>query len=317
MKKITKIYIASLLLLSCIITYGQKPCLDSISVQIDNTIELSLSIYEYSNLVENIEKDMKSLHSILKNNTDIPKKGSYSIFYEPDKLLSIKQTGPIEKIIWKNDEQTRYQFNNQCNINSNNYCLKIQYNELEKLVSDSLIIKIKKVIDTTCTIQGRFSKTFNYSFQGNNVVHNKQFDKINGQKDGLSLKFGVGANMVKNQPVMDLSAEIGFLFSNKGIWKNQVYLSYNQLADFKDNSTGNLNSFANIGYRRNLSNTFKNPNWLGIELGYLTAKQGDMFEKNTFRFGFNWEIGKYLTITPQSYISKNYSYPAVRIGFGL
>ena len=74
MEKSGKIYIASLLLLSSIITYGQKPYLDSICVQIDNNIELSMSIYEYSGLAENVEKDLKSLQSILKDNTNIPNK---------------------------------------------------------------------------------------------------------------------------------------------------------------------------------------------------------------------------------------------------
>ncbi|MBK8805265.1 MAG: hypothetical protein IPO21_00905 [Bacteroidales bacterium] len=320
MKKTRKIITVSILLLSSIISYGQKLCLDSINVQIDNKIELSLSIYEYSNLVENIEKDLQSLHSILKDNKEIPENGSYSILYEPDKLLSIKQTGPIEKIIWENGKQTRYQFNNQCNINSNNYYLKIQYNELEKVVSDSLIIKIKQVIDSTSTIKGRLSKTLNYSFQGNCVTHNEQFDKINGQKDAIFFKGGVGVNLIKNQPVIDLALEIGFAFSKKGILKNQIYLSYNQLIVYNDNSIFNINSnsFFNLGYRYNLSNTFKNPNWIGLELGYLVSKEGNFFGKNTFKFGVNWEVGKYITISPQLYFSVDLLLcPAIRIGFGL
>lgn len=317
MKKLRKLYIASLLLLSSIITFGQKPYLDSIYVQIDNNIELSMSIYEYSGLAENVEKDLKSLQSILKDKSNIPEKVSYSIIYEPDKSLSIKQTGPIEKIIWENGKQSTYQFNNQCNISSNKYYLRIKYNELEELVTDSLINKIREVIDTTSTIKGRFSTTYNYSFLGENMFHDKQFDKINGQMDALSLNGGVGVNLIKNQPVIDLSVEIGIMFSKKGIWKNQFYLSYNQLSDFSDNSKINLNYFINIGYRYNKSNTVKNPNWLGMELGYLTVKNGDMLEKNTFRFGFNWEIGKYITITPQLYFSGSSTYPAIRIGFGL
>jgi len=307
-----------LLLSSIIITYCQKPYLDSICVQIDDKIELNLKIYDYTSLGENVEKDLNSLQSILKDNNDIPEKVSYSITYEPNKLLSIKQTGPGERIIWENGKQTRYQFNNQCNINSDNYSLKIQFNEIEKLVSDSLIIKIKEVIDTTSSIQGRISMTYNYSFQGENLVHNMQLDKINGQMDMLSLKGGVGVNLIKNQPVIDLSAEMGLIFSKKGILKNQYYLSYNQLSDFGDNSKVNINGFVNIGYRYNLSNTFGNPNWLGVELGYLTNRHGDLFGKNTFKFGVNWELGKYISVSPQLYLSGDLTqfYPAVRIGFG-
>lgn len=195
--------------------------------------------------------------------------------------------------------------------------MKINYNELEKLVSDTLIDKLKEVIDTTNTIQGRFSATYNYSFHEGQMVHYEQLDKVNGQMDVLNLKGGVGVNLVKNQPVIDLSAEIGLIFSKKRILKNQFYLSYNQLYGFSDNSKINLNSFANIGYRYNLSNTVNEPNWLGVEIGYLVGKQGDLFDKNTFRIGVNWEIGKYISIAPQLYFSENLTYPAIRIGFGL
>ena len=108
----------------------------------------------------------------------------------------------------------------------------------------------------------------------------------------------------------------GFTFSKKGIWKNQFYLSYNQLSHFENNSKINLNGFVNIGYRYNLSKTIGNPNWLGVELGYLVNRNGDLFGKNTFKFGVNWEIGKYISVSPQLYLSSDLVYPAVRIGFG-
>lgn len=319
MKNLRKIYTISLLLLSSIIiTYGQKPYLDSICVQIDDKIELNLRIYDYTALGENVEKDLKSLQSILKDNNDIPERVSYSISYEPNKLLSIKQTGPGERIIWENGKQTRYQFNNQCNIISDNYSLKIQFNEIEKLVSDSLIIKIKEVIDTTSSIQGRISMTYNYSFQGQNMFHNKQLDKMNGQMDVFGVKGGVGVNLIKNQPVIDLSAEMGLIFSKKGIWKNQYYLSYNQLSDFGDSTIIHFNGFVNIGYRYNLSNIIGNPNWLGLEFGYLAYRNGGLFGKNSFKFGVNWELGKYISVSPHFYLSGDLTefYPAVRIGFG-
>jgi hypothetical protein len=317
MKELRKVYLVSLLLFSSIlITYGQQTYHDSISVQIDDKMELNMTIYDSKGLSEYVERDLKSLQSILKDKSGITENESNSITYVPDKMLSIKHDGAGERIIWENGKQTRNQFNNQCNINSVIYSLQIQFNEFEMLLSDSLISKLKEVIDATIAIDGRFTATYNYSFQGDNLVHNKQLDKINGQMDALSLKGGVGVNLIKSQPVIDLSAEIGYITSKKGIWKNQYYLSYNQLSHFEDNSKINANSFINIGYRHNLSNTFRKPNWLGIELGYLAKRHGDLFEKNTFKFGINWEIGKYMSVSPQLYFSPNFGYPALRIGFG-
>ncbi|MBK6964775.1 MAG: hypothetical protein IPH20_12750 [Bacteroidales bacterium] len=143
MKKSVKIYALVLLLSSSTFASGQKHTLDSIHVRIDNNLELSLTIYEYADLAENVEKDLKSLQSILKDNFDVPEKESYTIDYVADKLVSIKQTEPGKKIIWENGSQTTYQFNNQCNINSNKYFLNIQYNEPESLISDTLIIRLK------------------------------------------------------------------------------------------------------------------------------------------------------------------------------
>ncbi len=318
MKNLKKILTSSLLLLSFIIMYGQKHPLDSICVQIDNNIELNLAIYNYTNLAENVEKDMKGLQSIIKDSKDIPEKVSFAILYEPDISLSIKQTGPVERIIWENGKQLRYQFNNQCYINSKNYYLKIQFNEVDKLISDSLMGKLKEVIDSVSASQSRKSTTFNYSFQGKNLVHNKQLDKINGKSDVITLTGGVGVNLIKNKPIIDLSAQMGFMFSKKGIFKNQYYLSYNQLSDFGDNSKVNLNGFVNIGWRYNLANTVKDPNWLGLEIGYLTSKHGELFGKNTCKFGVNWDIGKYMSVSPQLILSDNFKdlYPALRIGFG-
>ena len=316
MNYLKSIYIASLILLSSITCYAQKHSLDSIYVEIEDKVQLGMSVYEYPDLVESVENDLKSLHEILKVNKDIPEKTPYSIFYEPNKKLTIKNSGPVERIIWKNGKQTRYQFNNKCEILSDKYHLHIEYNDLESLVSNDLIGKLEEVIDTTCVIQDRFSSSYNYSFTEGSLVHNKQFDERIGQTDMLFLKGGVGASLIKNEPVMDLSAEIGLALSKKGILKNQYFLSYNLLFDFIDNSTINLNSFVNLGYRYNLSKKKNDTNWLGVELGYLVSKQGDMFNENTFKFGVNWEVGKYISISPQLYFSKDSTYPAVRIGFG-
>lgn len=316
MKNLRRIYPLTILLLCSIIGNAQKPLMDSIRVQIGNTVELELATNDYKDLGENVSKDLKSLQSILKDYGDIPKGTSYSISYKPGQMMSVKPTGPNERIIWENDGLTRYQFNNGCSISSDNYYLLIRFNEIESLMSDLLITQIKEAIDSTRSNHGRFAATYNYTFQGARLIHNKQRDKLNGQLDALSLKGGVGVNLIKNQPVMDLSAEVGLIFSKHGILKNNYYVSYNQLSDFTDDSKINLNGFLNAGYRYNLSNSRKNTNWLGLEFGYLVSRHGDLFEKNTFKLGVNWEIGKYISVSPQLYFSGDSTYPAVRIGFG-
>ncbi|PLX21411.1 MAG: hypothetical protein C0599_07995 [Salinivirgaceae bacterium] len=316
MKNPIKIYTIFLILLISSITYGQKTHLDSLHVKIDNSVELSMVINEYLDLSDSVEKDLKSLQSLLKDNSHIPNNSPFSISFEPEKRLSIKQIEAVETIILENNTPASYHCINQCSILTDEYTLQIKFDKIETLVSDNLIHKVKKVIDTTSTVKGRFTKTYNYSFKGEKLIHNEKLDIVNGPMDLIILSGGVGVNLVKNQPVVDLTAELGLMFSNKGILKNQYYLSYNALSDFETNSKINLNGFANIGYRYNLSKNAKKSNWLGLELGYLVSRQGDFFENNTFRFGMNWKAGKYMSVSPQLYFSKDIAYPALRIGFG-
>jgi hypothetical protein len=317
MKDFIKVYTLSLLLLSMVfIAYGQKTHLDSICIHIDDQMELKLSVYDYKNLSESLENDLKSLQSILRSKNDLPDKGSFLVTYEPDKLLSIKRGEPEERIIWENGKQIHYQFKSQCNIFSGKYHLQIHFSNPEMLLSESLQKRIKEVVDSTTVMRGRFSAVHNFVYNGTELTHTHKYDKESGQMDAMMLKGGVGANILKNQPVMDLSAELGFVFSKNGIWKNQYSLSYSQLSDFTDPLKINLNGFAGIGYRHNMSNKLRSPNWLGIELGYLVQRQGELLDKNTFRIGFNWELGKSVSVSPQLYLSGKSTFPALRIGFG-
>jgi hypothetical protein len=319
MKNLHKAIILGMLLsASTIMTHAQQPYIDSVNVQVGKTMEINLKIYEYAGLNEIIVKDLKSLGAILLEKKEIPPQGTYSISYEPNTLLSIKPGGTGEKIIWDNGKVSRYPFDNQLSINADNYSLQIQFNDPAEIVSDDLIKRLSEVIDTTTAIKSRLTTTYHYSFQDGKMLHLSQLDNLSGQKDVMMLNGGVGVNLIRNQPVIDLSAELGLVLCKKGIWKNQYYLSYNSLSDFSDSSRINQNGFLNLGYRHNLSKTAGKPDWLGLEMGYLVNRNGELFKKNTFKLGFNWEIGKYLSVSPQLYLSGDMKeiFPAVRIGIG-
>ena len=319
MNKITQIFLTSLILLfysSSI--YGQKRTLDSIYIVLDNKTELNLAIYNYKNLADNIRTDYTKFLSILSENNDIPDDISYSIDYNPNKKLSIKQTKSGERIIWENNTQKKFQFSNQCNIRSEDYYLKIKFNDLQSLMTDSLLIRLLEAINKIDETNDRLSKTYVYAFQGDKLIKDEQFDNRTKSLDIIFLKGGLGVNLIKSEPIIDISAEIGFGIARKGILKNQYYVSYNLLFDFMEESKTNLNGFLNVGYRRNLSNNIDKPNWLGVELGYLINNQGDLIEKNTLKFGVNWELGTYVSLSPQLYLSNDGKdfYPALRLGIG-
>jgi hypothetical protein len=315
MKYLKETLFTALITLFSITSYAQKTSVDSLFVEIDNKIEVKMSIYEYSDLKENVGKHLVELQEILKVNQDVPQNSSYIISFKPGEKLTIKSKETTETIIWKNGENNPYKFKNSCEVITDNYQIYIDFNDYEDLISENLITKITEAVDNTLANNSRRSKLFKYSFEKDSLVKNENYG-IGKTGDMLSLKAGVGANLIKNQPVIDLSGEVAFIFQKKGILKNQYYLSYNLLYDFVDNSSIDINSFLNVGYRYNFSNNKDDSNWLGLELGYLVSKNGDMFDDNTFRFGFNWQVGNNITISPQLYISSEQTYPGLRIGFG-
>lgn len=316
MKYLKRIFIAALLLFVGTSTFAQKKYLDSLSIEIEDKMKIEMSIYDYYELKETVEKDLKSLQEILKVNESIPENSPFDIVYEPNKKLTIKDSESTEKIIWKNGKQMLYQFNNTCEILGDDYRLHIEYNSLENLISRDLVDKLGEVIANTSEIENRYSTTYHYSFSDENMVHNEELNNVTGGSDMLSITTSVGANLIKNQPVIDLNFKAGFVFSKKGILKNEYFVTYNLLYDFVNNSEFNINSFLGLGFRHNMSNDKDDSDWLGLELGYLVSKNGDMFDENTFRVGLNWEVGNLITVSPQLYISGEQTYPGLRIGFG-
>ena len=298
--------------------YSHKPYLDSVNVQLGNKMEVNMKIFSYDSLSVIVARDLKSLQSILLERKELPSQGTYAITYEPDSRLSIKPGIAGERIVWDKGGMTRYTFDNRISILSELYQLQIQFNDPAEIFSEQTQKNLKDVIDSVFTIKSRLSTTYHFSAHEGKIVRNAQLDKVTGQKDVAILNGGLGVNLVKGQPVIDLSAQLGLIFCKKSIWKHQYYLSYSQLSYFNDLSSPKLNGFLSLGYKYNMSNTIGKPNWLGMELGYLVSRNGDLLQKNTMRLGFNWDVAKYISVAPQLYVSGDFKeiFPAVRIGFG-
>lgn len=315
MKHLKHIVITVLLLIASI-TNAQKTQKDSIAVQIENNINVKMSIYDYYELKETVENDLKQLHSILKEDKEIPDNSPYIILFKPNKKLNIKNLETTEKTIWENGKHKNYNFENTCEIRTENYLMVIEYNDLEELISEDLITHLKDVIDETSTKENRYSRLFNYTFKDNILVDSNDYT-LESSNDYLYLKSGVGANLIKSEFVIDFNFELGFGLSKKGIQKSQYYASYNLLYDFIDNSSIDLNGFLSLGFRHNFSDRDDKNNWIGMEFGYLITQNGELFNDDTFRFGVNWELSSSISVSPQIYFNSELTYPGLRIGIGL
>lgn len=316
MKYLKQTLITTLTILCVSMTYAQKNLKDSLSVKIEDKIEMRMSIYDYSNLKFNATNDLNELRNILKSTEEIPQNSPYNIIYNPGKKITIENTEISKTIIWENGQHMPYKFKNSCVIISDKYQMNIYFNELEDLTSMDMITKIDESIENVIEEQNRYSKLFKYSFDKDSLVESKNFG-IGNRAHSIELKAGVGANLIKNELMIDLSGEIGINLNRKDVSKSNYYVSYNILYDFIENSSADLNGFLNLGYRYNFSDNNDNSNWVGLELGYLVNQEGDLFDDNTFRFGLNWNLGNSIIVSPQLYISSEQTYPGLRIGFGL
>lgn len=144
-------------------------------------------------------------------------------------------------------------------------------------------------------------------------------NRPSGHLDMLSLQAGEGANVYRSRFLTDITGEIGLQLNHKGILRNQFYVSNNLLFSFDTENSSVINNFTNFGYRRNLSNERGNPNWLGVEIGILTKRSGEIFQPNAMRLGVNWNVGKHITVSPQLYWNGFFQQvsPGFRIGIGL
>ncbi len=315
MKYLIPIALTSLIALYTSMTYAQEVQKDSIFVKIEDKLEIKVSIYDYSDLKSTILKDLEELQEILKVTEDIPEDTPYSITYKPNEKLTINTKETVETVIWENGKHMPYKFENKCVIVSDKYQLKAYFNTLEDLTSEDLTAKLSEAVEATITNNNRYSKLFKYSFDKDSLIASENYG-IGKRGHTLELTGGVGANLIKNEFVLDLSGQIAFNLNNKDIPKSSYYISYNLLYDFVENSSADLNGFLNLGYRHNLSNSYNDTNWLGLEFGYLVNRNGNLFDEDTFRFGLNWDLGRSISIAPQLYISSEQTFPGLRIGIG-
>jgi hypothetical protein len=137
--------------------------------------------------------------------------------------------------------------------------------------------------------------------------------------DMLSLNIGVGAGIVKNQWVNDISLKVGFGFMNKGLQRNAYYAEFKMVYDFLNASSDKLfsiNSFVTAGWEHNYSRNIDKEKWFGVSLGYLVDRNTDFFEKNTWKFAVHKRINQTISVSPELYFNDFFKnvYPGIQIG---
>lgn len=319
MKNAKSGFFISLIVISTIPVFGQgtKSYLDTIFLNIDNKTEVTIATYDYNEVKDTLLHNLQSLQQLLaQDKASIEKSVNTDIVFHPNKSLVITRFDPIQKIVFQNGNQFKFLVNAKCSIIGDQYTLTILLNDITELFGENLVKEISHTL-TDLPEKNRLAFTYNYSVHSGLLIHHKEFDNLNGMRDYLEIDFGIGANLIKNKPVTDINARVVLGFSNKGIYKNRFYSSANFQFMFNEEANVNLNTFLNLGYKRNFSNNISKDEWFGVELGYLVNRNGDFYQGNTYRLGVSWEITKGINVCPQVYLEDgNKFYPTLRFTFG-
>jgi hypothetical protein len=320
----TKYFMMGLYWLGIIFTaYGQNGNIpnDTINYSVPGKIRIEILTPDYELLRQN--KMVAGVISDFQNDfqkllTEIPEYENYKIIYHHKALLEIEDKPLINRFQVGNNNITPIQLPNECLIYAERLKIKIDFNLIEDLLDPNLPEAVQKLADHLPP-QHRFLKKLEYESESFNAPPALKDERVTGNLDMLSLRLGVGGNMIRNQFFTDISGEVGLMLTRKGILKNQFYLSNNLLVSFDPEQQILLNNFTNVGYRRNFSGSADKINWLGFEFGTMTRRSGGVFPSNTMRVGMNWELGKNITVAPYLYFNDFFKQvnPGFRIGFGL
>lgn len=293
---------------------------DTITMYIDNSVEINIATKDYHDLKDNkgIEQVLAQfLKHIPQLSDQLKAKRAELLYYAPGKSISIEPAVQKNIYLMVDEKLENTGIRDKAIITVDESKLIITTSDMSKITESSVLSCYNSVI-AELPKKVNWSKTLYFQCINSEVTFLTDKEQTNSQIDALELSFGAGAGLVKNKWVGDLSVLLSVGLNHKGIIKHKPYLSFNFLYDFPSQRKTNINGFLNIGYGWNRNKTDKEANILAVELGYLLFKQGNTFDKNTLRLSFNWSPADAISVSPQLYISEGFkqAYPGIRIGFG-
>ena len=142
---------------------------------------------------------------------------------------------------------------------------------------------------------------------------------FNPKKDESKIKFHVACGLAttRSSPVLTSEIKIGYERNYYDRYRYYYYLSYDWNFSFAENGDRRINGFLNLS---TLETQFvpRLKAMGGIDMGYLVFRQGDVFEKNTFRIGLAFK-GDFFYVSPQLYFPGSFKgvYPGIRVNVGI
>lgn len=210
-------------------------------------------------------------------------------------------------------------------ITKNGVKINCYYSNLDELISflrndwKNCVISMNTLINTD--VAGFKQKPIILLYQNKDGQIQNIAKNINTRVnylDMLVLKGGVSVSLFKGRFLPGIDAEIGLMFSKKGIMKNYYFANAEEMFDFvteNNRLVPKSGLFVDLGYGRNFSKNPDKANWYGFSVGYLVRKNQEIFDNNTWRLSVHRDLSKNIKLVPQIYFPDNFSklFPALKI----
>lgn len=289
---------------------------DSVIVYVDNRVEINVAVSDFENLksskevIEALEKFRALLPEI---QNDLSSEKADLVKLTSNGTLTIEPGDPKIIYLEKDGKMSNTGFRDRAIIAGEDYQIIITTTDLSG-ISDMALNSCFEEVIKILPEKTHWSRNISYEcIDGETSL----IDNKNNHMDLLELHIGAGAGLIKGNWTTDLSLGLGLFLNKKGMMRGPQ-ISANMIFDFADEGNMNINTFLNLGYAWDLERKTDEPNMLGLELGYLISKQGELFGENTFKFGVNWSPAKLVTVSPQLFVTDNFEqvFPGIRVGFG-
>ncbi len=289
---------------------------DSVIFYVDNRVEVKVAMHDFNELksTNNVTAALEEFNTIIPQlKEQLSPESADLVRYSLGGSVSVEAGDSKTVYLNKAGEFTNTGVRDEAIITGEAFKIFITAADISNIPDISLTACLEQVI-AILPEKTRWSKSLYYECVNGTV---KALEDQNNELDFLEINLGVGAGLVRNTWVPDVSLGVGIGFRHKGTIRFP-YVSTNLLFAFDAEAKTRINTFLNLGYGWDISKKSKKKDLLGMEIGYLVSRQGDLFGKNTFKVGANWSPVKGVYVNPHLYITDNFStlFPGIRIGFG-
>jgi len=301
--------------LTCYNKKGDLNALNNITVQIKEFTQ------RWKVLNTSVLESDKNMHIIFQYNHENNESERYT--------LSFKEYAPLTQITFPVDTTLALLTKGRHRLEIINYAFRsmvrktvIQFNTITQL-EELTHINFEQLYQTTEALlnndqnKHHINKPFTswISVDKNSEPSLQYLQKGPHNTDVIELSFGTNLEHVKGEWNAGFYTRMSVKLGQKTSFKHIFFVGYDWMYCFSSNSKGDINHWVSAGYGHNFPKGEEKDRWYTLSVGYLAKRNGELFEKNTFRVGLEKEISSGISLTPQLYFNDFLEgvYPGIKV----